>query len=318
MLLCLCAAFKEERTKLNFGRCIGIHLAVVLGIDLLLAGMKRGFLSSKRSGGGRGVKKKQHGLDGLTTKGTDHVLNEDINLEHQQSELNKLGNTSSKDHDGINNREAFLDTTKNVKGTGSVNKPRNGGNGNVNGNGNEGLESSSNSLKNLGVNKDGVANVNVTSGIDVHSVMDGHANMHYENVGQTLSNSTFNLNKDVVVPLESIRAISERFVNTTYSYFLEKWVAYFIVANYFSSMDGLDSMLENDDEGKPLENVDYSSDHDSKDEVELVDNEMASFLALKRVGCARFSAAHELQRKYVFTTASTQLLLVVNISAAQG
>ncbi|GJU60080.1 reverse transcriptase domain-containing protein [Tanacetum coccineum] len=37
-----------------------------------------------------------------------------------------------------------------------------------------------------------------------------------------------------------------------------------------------------DDEGKPLEKVDYSDDHGSKDEVELVDNEMASFLASKR------------------------------------
>ncbi|GJX89521.1 hypothetical protein Tco_0341535 [Tanacetum coccineum] len=39
-----------------------------------------------------------------------------------------------------------------------------------------------------------------------------------------------------------------------------------------------------DDEGKPLENVEYSGDHDSEHEVELVDNEMASFLASKRVG----------------------------------
>ncbi|GJU94972.1 hypothetical protein Tco_1319728 [Tanacetum coccineum] len=35
--------------------------------------------------------------------------------------------------------------------------------------------------------------------------------------------------------------------------------------------------------GKPLENIDYSGDHDSEDEVEPVDNEMAGFLALKRV-----------------------------------
>ncbi|GKD21694.1 hypothetical protein Tco_1223397, partial [Tanacetum coccineum] len=45
---------------------------------------------------------------------------------------------------------------------------------------------------------------------------------------------------DVVVPLESIRAISERYDSTAYGFFLEKRVAY-----PFSSMDSLDSMLEN-------------------------------------------------------------------------
>ncbi|GJZ89022.1 beta-caryophyllene synthase, partial [Tanacetum coccineum] len=50
---------------------------------------------------------------------------------------------------------------------------------------------------------------------------------------------------DVVVPIESIRAISERFANTAYGFFLGKLVAYPVVANYFSSMDGLNAMLEN-------------------------------------------------------------------------
>ncbi|GJW67233.1 cytokinin dehydrogenase 3-like protein [Tanacetum coccineum] len=75
---------------------------------------------------------------------------------------------------------------------------------------------------------------------------------------------------DVVVPVDSIHAISERFANTAYGYFMGKKVAYPVVANYvrntwgkyglirsmfssstglfsfqFSSMDGLDAMLEN-------------------------------------------------------------------------
>ncbi|GKC47658.1 retrotransposon protein, putative, ty1-copia subclass [Tanacetum coccineum] len=75
---------------------------------------------------------------------------------------------------------------------------------------------------------------------------------------------------DVVVLVDSIRAISERFANTAYGFFLGKKVAYPVVANYvrntwgkyglvrsmfssstrlfsfqFSSMDGLDAMLEN-------------------------------------------------------------------------
>ncbi|GJY27180.1 hypothetical protein Tco_0401906 [Tanacetum coccineum] len=45
---------------------------------------------------------------------------------------------------------------------------------------------------------------------------------------------------DVVVPMESIRAISEWFAKTVYGFFLGKRVAY-----PFSSIDGLDAMLEN-------------------------------------------------------------------------
>ncbi|GJW67899.1 retrotransposon protein, putative, ty1-copia subclass, partial [Tanacetum coccineum] len=75
---------------------------------------------------------------------------------------------------------------------------------------------------------------------------------------------------DMVVLVESIQAISEQFTNTSYGFFLGKRVAYLVVANYvrntwgkyrlvrfmlnsstrlfsfqFSSMDGLDAMLEN-------------------------------------------------------------------------
>ncbi|GJY43617.1 hypothetical protein Tco_0431830 [Tanacetum coccineum] len=39
-----------------------------------------------------------------------------------------------------------------------------------------------------------------------------------------------------------------------------------------------------DDEGKPLKKIDYPDDLDSEDEVALVDNELASFLASERVG----------------------------------
>nr|GEX14169.1 hypothetical protein [Tanacetum cinerariifolium] len=48
---------------------------------------------------------------------------------------------------------------------------------------------------------------------------------------------------DVVVPVEYIRPISERFANTTYGFFFGKWVAYLVVANYLHG--GLDAMLEN-------------------------------------------------------------------------
>ncbi|GJZ34896.1 hypothetical protein Tco_0580713 [Tanacetum coccineum] len=79
---------------------------------------------------------------------------------------------------------------------------------------------------------------------------------------------------DMVVLVDSIRAISERFANTPYGFFLGKRVAYPVVANYFrntwgkyglvksmlnsstgifsfqfSSMDGLDVVLEIEDVG---------------------------------------------------------------------
>ncbi|GKD51415.1 putative reverse transcriptase domain-containing protein [Tanacetum coccineum] len=134
--------------------------------------------------------------------------------------------------------------------------------------------------------KDGVApSITVASGNNIgtqeaNSVKAGHDNLHGENVRETPINFTANPNKgtsyanlfigestrksvnfrtlitparngiDVAVPVESIRVISERFVNTAYGFFLEKRVAYPVVANYVrntwvSSMDGLDSMLEN-------------------------------------------------------------------------
>ncbi|GKE98296.1 hypothetical protein Tco_0021647, partial [Tanacetum coccineum] len=37
---------------------------------------------------------------------------------------------------------------------------------------------------------------------------------------------------DVVVPVESIRTISDRFANTAYGFFLGKRLAYLVVANY--------------------------------------------------------------------------------------
>ncbi|GJW78358.1 ribonuclease H-like domain-containing protein, partial [Tanacetum coccineum] len=53
-----------------------------------------------------------------------------------------------------------------------------------------------------------------------------------------------------------------------------------------------------DDEGKPLEKVDSASDHDSDDEVELVDNKMTSFLASKKVGYGTNSLLEQLKKTY--------------------
>ncbi|GJX80009.1 mitogen activate protein kinase [Tanacetum coccineum] len=101
-----------------------------------------------------------------------------------------------------------------------------------------------------------------TSVVSSHAVYkhaDDVGNTKDVNVGQTLISSTVDLNLatsyanlstgrksvnfrslitpvgngiDVVVPKESIRAISERFANKTYGFFLGKWVAYPVVSNY--------------------------------------------------------------------------------------
>ncbi|GJX53525.1 reverse transcriptase domain-containing protein [Tanacetum coccineum] len=61
-------------------------------------------------------------------------------------------------------------------------------------------------------------------------------------------------------------------------------------------IDGKLTLL--DDEGNPLEKVDYSGDHDSEDEVKPVDNEMASFLASKRVGYGTNSLLEQRMETY--------------------
>ncbi|GJT55446.1 retrotransposon protein, putative, ty1-copia subclass [Tanacetum coccineum] len=53
-----------------------------------------------------------------------------------------------------------------------------------------------------------------------------------------------------------------------------------------------------DDEGKPLEKVDYPGDHDSEDEIESVDNEMTSFLASEKVGYDTNSLLEQLRETY--------------------
>nr|GEW85561.1 hypothetical protein [Tanacetum cinerariifolium]GEX96505.1 hypothetical protein [Tanacetum cinerariifolium]GEY37697.1 hypothetical protein [Tanacetum cinerariifolium] len=133
-----------------------------------------------------------------------------------------------------------------------------------------------------------------------NSAVNKEGNLHDENDGLTPSKSTSNPNKgisyanlftgglstnaidfhtlftsagkeiDVIVPVESVRAISERFANTAYGFFFRKHVAYPVVTNYvrntwgkyglvksmlnsstgifsfqISSMVGLDAMLEN-------------------------------------------------------------------------
>ncbi|GJT06482.1 hypothetical protein Tco_0840944 [Tanacetum coccineum] len=58
---------------------------------------------------------------------------------------------------------------------------------------------------------------------------------------------------DVVVLVESIRAISERFANTAYEFFLGKRVAYLVVANYL--VEGSENVEENVEESPEVEKI---------------------------------------------------------------
>ncbi|GKA35731.1 hypothetical protein Tco_0722222 [Tanacetum coccineum] len=53
-----------------------------------------------------------------------------------------------------------------------------------------------------------------------------------------------------------------------------------------------------DDDSKPLKKVDYPGDHDSKDEVESVDNDMACSMATERVGFGTNSLLEQWRDSY--------------------
>ncbi|GJS28642.1 putative ribonuclease H-like domain-containing protein [Tanacetum coccineum] len=124
-----------------------------------------------------------------------------------------------------------------------------------------GVEEISNMVDDVGKDSDGLNSSPTMVNREILAV-NKDDNMQDENDGLTPSKSTANPNKgtsyanlftggpsrkainfgtlfktagnrvDVVVPVESIRVISERFANTTYGFFLRKRVAYPIVANY--------------------------------------------------------------------------------------
>nr|GEV64707.1 hypothetical protein [Tanacetum cinerariifolium] len=119
---------------------------------------------------------------------------------------------------------------------------------------------SSNTVDDVGKDNDGL-NSSPTMVTPGNFAVNKEDNLHNENDGLASSKSTANANKctfyanlftsglsrkamnfrtlftagngvDVVVPVESIRAISERFASTAYGFFLGKRVAYPVVANY--------------------------------------------------------------------------------------
>ncbi|GJV85188.1 ribonuclease H-like domain-containing protein [Tanacetum coccineum] len=166
--------------------------------------MERGFLSQKRSGGGRGVKENNQVLNNVSAGDVviPLVVDEPVlsSLDGPMAERVTMSGNSSGTQDG----NVDSPSTTRVEGK--------------------------------------VTPISSTIDPDITTsyakLFTGKSSKKSLNF-RTLITLTGN-RADVVIPLESIKAISEPFVNTAYSFFLGKWVAY-----PFSSMDGLDAMLEN-------------------------------------------------------------------------
>ncbi|GJY91064.1 hypothetical protein Tco_0506260, partial [Tanacetum coccineum] len=83
---------------------------------------------------------------------------------------------------------------------------------------------------------------------------------------------------NVVISKESLFVVNERLSNTVYGFFLGKPVSYPViencVKNTWSKFGLVKLMMTKDDDGNPLEKVDYPANLGIEDEVELVDNKV--------------------------------------------
>ncbi|GKA00352.1 hypothetical protein Tco_0672902 [Tanacetum coccineum] len=105
------------------------------------------------------------------------------------------------------------------------------------------LESKKGADVNSNANVEPTASTSLLASVSFAALLKGDTSQKSVNF-RTLNTPARN-GADVVIPLKSIRMVSERFVDTAYGFFIGKRVAYPIVANYFSLKDGLDAKLEN-------------------------------------------------------------------------
>ncbi|GKA46328.1 hypothetical protein Tco_0739211 [Tanacetum coccineum] len=73
-----------------------------------------------------------------------------------------------------------------------------------------------------------------------------------------------------------------------------------------------------DDEGNPLTKVDSSGDHDSEDEVASVDNGMANFLTLKKVGYGTYSLLQQWKESYVNGDYDLEPMMLISMKVTHG
>nr|GEV60475.1 hypothetical protein [Tanacetum cinerariifolium] len=199
-----------------------------------LKGVWRGVRESEREKGkGRGVTEKQHGLAEDSTKeidrgkrATSNTPNADMNMENLNAELNRLGNNSGKP------TKDRVDIAMHS----NVESPKH--------------ECVIPSVVDIMVEKEKLSSLDDTTVMGsfpplstLGATMTGNApgKSSYANINSKPSRKKVNVRTlftpkgnviDVVILVDFIRAISERFSNTTYGYFLGKKVAYPVVANY--------------------------------------------------------------------------------------
>ncbi|GKD60533.1 retrovirus-related pol polyprotein from transposon TNT 1-94, partial [Tanacetum coccineum] len=162
--------------------------------------MERGFLSQKESGGGRGLKEKKHSLTQNATIDTDNVVPSVANVTMVQKMVLNDVNTN----------------TVNL-----VKPPKSNKRDDIN----------------FNANVEPTPSASLPASMSFATVLKRDTSQKSVNF-HTLIIPTGN-EADVVVLLESIRAVSERFANAAYGLFWESgWLTSF-------SKDRLDAMLEN-------------------------------------------------------------------------
>ncbi|GKE74160.1 zinc finger, CCHC-type containing protein, partial [Tanacetum coccineum] len=165
-----------------------------------VSSMERGFLSQKESGGGRGVKEKKHSLTRNATMDTDNVVPSVADVTMVQKMVLNDVNTN----------------------TVNLVKPP---------------ESNKRDDVNFNANVEPTPSASLPASVSFTTVLKRDTSQKSVNF-RTLIIPTGN-EADVVVLLESIRAVSERFANAAYGLFWESgWLTSF-------SKDRLDAMLEN-------------------------------------------------------------------------
>ncbi|GJX19716.1 retrotransposon protein, putative, unclassified [Tanacetum coccineum] len=282
---------EEDTARIKCYICQKMGHFDLRGLNAL--GMEQGFLNQKGSRVGRGVKVKQSSLDDKSVEVSKHV-NEVLGTNTRNPNVVNAGLGSYLTLSEAHGHSLISANKEDMNDVGTIN--------NV-----------ANNVTKVGPTPAG--NGVVAS----HVIMTSTPckSNSYANVTREPSRKSVNFltlitpagNKvDVVVPVESIRAVSERFANTAYGFFLIKRVAYHVLANYvrntwgkyglvksmfnssnelfyfyFSSIEGLDAMLENgswfirnnlliqkkwnpdlnllkEDVGKALKRVDYLGD----------------------------------------------------------
>ncbi|GJZ49981.1 hypothetical protein Tco_0604171 [Tanacetum coccineum] len=190
---------------------------------------ERVFLSPKEKGSGRGVKENEVGFDGCSSSksGNTTYMKSDQNKGDAiaSGNVSTIGNETTTDHDVTNDEPMTYVVSPAVADEQVVKEKQD-----------TSVDTCSLNVENTSLKSypplptQGSTPAGNTPGMSL-----------YANVTSVPSRKALNIHTlytpggngvDVVVPVESIRAVSERFANTSYGFFLGKRMAYPVVANY--------------------------------------------------------------------------------------